>query len=655
MRETKTKWLCGALARCGTVLSLTAAIICCISHGARESFAEAPSVGPQYVDSQYKSPLQLAITADGSRLLTTNRTADTVSVIDIASGRVTGEIKIGASTPGKEEAILTHPIGVESGAGPTAIVASADGKTAYVANRLADTISVIDVATGETRAQIAVANQPFDLVLSSEGKLYVACCGRDEVVQVINTASNEVVGSIAVAQNPRCLALSSDEKTLLVSCDPYDTTRFLNVIDVASGEVRQRVALQMVANLRGVAFVRPNVAVVVHLNPNPYAPLTQVQQGWVNTNCLSFVFLNSNEPLVVGLLLDEITQYYSNPYDIAVTPDGRFAYVSCSGADEILVVDLAKAIKLIESTPEKERGLLRSRLGLSRRFIAAKIAVGANPSGMAISSDGKMVYVANRLDDSVSVISTATNSVTSVMRLSAESGISQLRRGEILFNSASICFQGQFSCASCHPEGHTTGLSWDLEDDGLGNPKNIKSFRGVGGTEPFRWQGEAITIGTEECGPTVTGAMRGEMLSDIDLEALTAYVTSLRPLPNPHARPGETLSIAAERGKAIFLGKAACKRCHTGIALTNGKRRFVETGPGRPDKIVLASGPTIYPTRFDVPHLLGVWDSGPYLHDGRAATLHEIFTEHNANDKHGKTSKLTTEELNDLVEYLKSL
>ena len=162
-----------------------------------------------------------------------------------------------------------------------------------------------------------------------------------------------------------------------------------------------------------------------------------------------------------------------------------------------------------------------------------------------------------------------------------ETETSQLRRGEILFNTASICFQHQFSCASCHPEAHNTGLSWDLEDDGLGNVKNIKSFRGVAGTGPFRWQGEALTIGDDECAPTVTGAMRGQALSESDLRALEAYVTNVPLLPNPYRRADGGISEAAERGKVVFEGKAACNRCHKGPAMTIAKRRSVDTGEGR--------------------------------------------------------------------------
>ena len=474
-------------------------------------------------------------------------------------------------------------------------------------------------------------------------------------MQVIDGKTYAVTRTIAVDQNPRHLAISTDGKTLLVTCDVYDTTRYINLIDLASGKVRQRVPLEMSSNLRGIVMPKPDVALVAHLNPNPFAPLTQVQQGWVNTNALSFVFLSGEEPRRVTLLLDEFTRYWSNPHDIALTPDGKLAYVTCGGADHVLVIDIAKALALIEKTPAAARPALRSKLGLSPQFVVARIAVGSNPYGIVMAPDGRRVFVANRLGDSISVIDTATRRTLSEAPLGQSSSIDPLRRGEILFHSAAICFQGQFSCASCHPEGHTSGLSWDLEDDGLGNPKNIKSFRGVKGTGPFRWQGEALTIGTEECGPTVSGAMRGQPLTDSDLAMLEAFVTAIPLLPNPHLGPEGEVSEAAQRGRTIFEGKANCKKCHTGDALTNGRRRFVGTGRGRPDKLKLATGKSVFPTQFDVPRLLGAWDSGPYLHDGRAKTLHEVFTKHNPEDKHGKTTKLNKQELDDLVEYLKSL
>jgi YVTN family beta-propeller protein len=609
------------------------AALCCLlisvsaSHWIHASLASAAEID--------RSPLQVVASADGNWVYTANRTANSVSKIDVGAGKVVAEFA--------------------AGEGPTGVAISPDGGTVYVANRVADTLSVIDTATGNTRQSVPLANQPYDVLVTADGTICVACVGKDEVVQLIDPQSLAVTKSIVVDRNPRHLALTGDGKRLLVTCDDYDTTRWLNVVDLAAGNVTRRVPLEMTSTLRGVAEVRPGVALVAHLKPNPFAPLTQVQQGWVNTNAISFVYFDREPPQHVTLLLDEFTRYYANPYDVALSPNGKFAYLACGGADQVLVVDLDQALALIERTPVEQRGQLRAKLSLSPAFVVGRIPVGANPYGLAMSADGQRVFVANHLGNSVSVVDSATKSVSATIDVGGPAELTQLRRGEILFHSAAICFQGQFTCASCHPDGHTTGLSWDLEDDGLGNPKNIRSFLGVKGTGPFRWQGEAPTIGADECGPTVSGAMRGPTLSESDLAALTAFVTELPLMPNPYRGPQGEISAAAERGKLIFEEDERCTQCHTPGRFSNGERRDVGLGRGRPEDLKLPNGDTIRATEFDVPHLFGVWDSAPYLHDGRAKTLLEIFQKHNPTDNHAETSDLSEAQLLDLVEYLKTL
>jgi CxxC motif-containing protein (DUF1111 family) len=75
---------------------------------------------------------------------------------------------------------------------------------------------------------------------------------------------------------------------------------------------------------------------------------------------------------------------------------------------------------------------------------------------------------------------------------------------------------------------------------------------------------------------------------------------------------------------------------------------------GTGDGIVQNGGPSTR-LKLRTPPLWGVRDSAPYLHDGRAKTLHEVLTAHNPHDKHGKTSHLKREELDDLVAFLRSL
>ena len=74
-----------------------------------------------------------------------------------------------------------------------------------------------------------------------------------------------------------------------------------------------------------------------------------------------------------------------------------------------------------------------------------------------------------------------------------------------------------------------------------------------------------------------------------------------------------------------------------------------DIGSGRSDETELMG------TTYDTPTLLGVYRSAPYLHDGSAATLRDVLTTANPDDRHGVTSSLTTDQVDDLVEFLKAL
>ena len=61
-------------------------------------------------------------------------------------------------------------------------------------------------------------------------------------------------------------------------------------------------------------------------------------------------------------------------------------------------------------------------------------------------------------------------------RLAPKPHLTIRRRGEIVFHDATACFEQWMSCVSCHPDGRSDGLNWDLLNDGSGNPKSAKSM-----------------------------------------------------------------------------------------------------------------------------------------------------------------------------------
>ncbi|HZR18549.1 MAG TPA: hypothetical protein VFE51_14755, partial [Verrucomicrobiae bacterium] len=139
-----------------------------------------------------------------------------------------------------------------------------------------------------------------------------------------------------------------------------------------------------------------------------------------------------------------------------------------------------------------------------------------------------------------------------------------------------------------------------------------------------------------------------------ELHDLTTFIRSLPPPRIAKGADGK-LTPSEERGRAIFFatampdGKAIpvrnrCVTCHA-PPLYTVRLPFNVGTKGQYDTI----------EAFDTPHLLGVADTAPYLHDGRAQTLEEIWTLYSTNDSHGVTSYMNKIQLNDLVNFLKTL
>ena len=87
-----------------------------------------------------------------------------------------------------------------------------------------------------------------------------------------------------------------------------------------------------------------------------------------------------------------------------------------------------------------------------------------------------------------------------------------------------------------------------------------------------------------------------------------------------------------------------CVTCHPPPYFTDRSRRDIGT------KLMFDRE-----SDFDVPHLNNIYDSAPYLHNGVAETLEQIWTEYNPYDEHGVSNDMTKDQLNDLIEYLKTL
>jgi len=216
------------------------------------------------------------------------------------------------------------------------------------------------------------------------------------------------------------------------------------------------------------------------------------------------------------------------------------------------------------------------------------------------------------------------------------------RKGEIFFNDATLSYQGWQSCASCHSsDARVDGLDWDLLNDGLGNPKNVKSLVFCFQTPPV------MALGVRsDAAAAVRAGMKSILFTSAREDvasALDEFIKSIQPLPSPYLVHNQ-LSASAKHGQKLFLSKElACTQCHTPPFFTDLQRHAVGTG-----KFDQAED------QFYTPALLELWRTAPYMHDGSAASLEDVVRTHGANCA-PKKIKLTDTDVEDLAAYLRSL
>ena len=395
-------------------------------------------------------------------------------------------------------------------------------------------------------------------------------------------------------------------------------------------------------------------------------PVTQLERGWVNTYALSVIDIQRGERLAT-MLLDDLYQGAANPRDVVCSRDGDTLWIAHAGVHEVSIINIGLVHALLGGQVPAELAEMkdgtRSNIwvriqddpalieelanDLTALYIAGairRVSSGGNgPRALILSPDEKQLLVANYYSGSVAKIDPATGDSLGQIELGPQPVPDAARRGEIIFHDALHAFQRWHSCASCHPNnGRADGLRWDFLRDGIGNPKDTPSLVYVHETEPLNRL--ALREDAREGARTAMLVSHMIVPTEEQVDDLLAYMVSLRPEPNPHLTAAGEFSDAAQRGKVIFDGKARCARCHPAPYFTDKKTYDIGTRT--------ATDPT---GKYDTPTLVEAFRSAPYLHDGRALTIRDVITGHNPDELHGHVKELSEQEIEDLVQYVRSL
>ncbi len=610
----------------------------CLSCHAHMS--RSPILQPLMRSERYVSPHGLA--ASGAELYVAAEEAGELLVVSAAERRVVGRIAVGRA--------------------PHSIVVGRRGERAYVSCSGDDAVVVVDLKRRAVVGKYAVGTLPKGLALSPrEDRLYVANSGSDDI-SVVETASGEELMRVAAGNNPYAVKLSAEAGVLLATSRLSNPGHFrepvaaeVTVLEAETGRVAERKLLPAAHLVESVDFTPGgDLALVTLVRPKNLVPSTQVGRGWMLTYGLGVLDPRAGGKML-QVLLDEPNAYYADPYAVVVSRDGRRAFVTHAAADCISVIDLAKLRRVYAEADADSLRLLPNHLGLSRRFVIGRIPTGANPKSMALSPDGRWLYVSEQLEDRIAVISVDRLERAGAIDLGGPGRITTARQGARLFHAARA-FQGQFSCRSCHPDGDQDAISWDFGGDGLGkNIVNTMTLRDIGHTAPFKWAGTNVSLYMQDGIRFAKHLTRVDPWPPGELKAIVAYIYSIPQTENRYRKPGGALTASQERGRLLFErernlagapipANQQCKSCHNGPFYTD--RRKADVGTIRPTDAMQA---------LDTPQLVNIYDSAPYLHDGSAQTLEEIWTVNSVHDEHGLVSDLNKNQLNDLIEYLRTL
>jgi YVTN family beta-propeller protein len=283
-----------------------------------------------------------------------------------------------------------------------ASAATTGGFNAYVTDSRQNQVYLIDTATNAITATVPVGTTPHGLAVLPDGsRVYVADHGS-EAVSVIDSATNAVTATIPVPGAPNFVTSAPDGKHVYVS---NDGTNQLDVIDTATNTVSATVQVGSVAS--GVAVITPDGRAVYVASTN------------AGTVYKIDTATNTQSSTIAA----------SNPSALAVSPDGSELAVVDEVGNTVTRFATATGAQSgntpVPGSPQQlvyAQGLLYVTGAdgtvsvLDHGAVTHTIAVSTRVlGGIAATPDGASLYAGNFFGNGVSVLSTASNSVSTVI------------------------------------------------------------------------------------------------------------------------------------------------------------------------------------------------------------------------------------------------
>lgn len=589
------------------------------------------------------------------------------------------------SVSSAEGALITE---IAVGNSPWSIAKAPNANQIFVSNKGDASISVIDSLTFVVEQQVPLALNaaPHGLVFNALGSEYYVVLEALGVVEKRSATNHTVLASTSLSGTPRHIAISYDDQRLLVSNfitppAPGESTAVVDV-DLAQAEVFSIDPASMA--LTSTLWLDYDLR-AANESQGPGLP------NYLNAPVISFdnryAYLPSKKDNIASGALRGV---FGMTFDSTVRANGSRIDLENNAQDPLMRIDFDNASLATGAALTGGNRYLLVALETSRELAVydtvnnaaqMRLPTGRAPQGVALSSDGRVVYVHNFMDRSISrfdlseMIETelpATHPLSTIHVVANEALSPQVLLGKQLFYDAAddrLARDNYLSCASCHNEGGNDGRVWDLTGFGEGL-RNTVSLQGKAvGHGKLHWSGNFDEVQDFE-GQIRTLAAGSGLMSDADfsagtrnlplgdpkaglssdLDALAAYVHSLTDAPpSPYRLSLTEISLEAQAGKQVFFSKG-CASCHAGEVFTDSDRDLMHDIGTIDGDSGLRLGAALI--GFDTPSLLALWKTAPYLHDGAALTVADAI---HAHDNSALDLSISSEELGPLEAYLRQL
>ena len=518
---------------------------------------------------------------------------------------------------------------------PTGILS--DKNIAYVTTFDAvGELQILSLETGMIEATIPTGSGACHPIYSPDRTHIYVCNQFSNTVSEIDPLQRKVLRTVNVLREPKSAIFSKDGKYLFVAnflpaqrADLDMVSSCISVIEMKNFTKVKDIQLTNGSNaLRDICITPDGKYIYVSHNLGRFTvPTSQLQQGWMNTSAFSVIDVERQENMG-AIVVDEPERGAAGIWSITCNENSIF--ISHSGTHEVSVIDHKAMLRKFENYPN--RNVLDYDLNFLHG-IRKRIPVNGNGPRSILLLNDKLI-ISTYFADILNIMDINTHKTTAI-NINSNRIETREQKGEKFFNDAMNCFQNWQSCNGCHPgDARMDAMNWDLMNDGVGNSKNCKSLLFSHVTPPCMISGIRADAET-----AVSAGFKFIQFFELDEESLdcvNAYLRALEPVPSPYLINGE-LSDKAKEGRKVFE-RLRCDDCHNGPYFTDRKSyrigKDVEFKQG-----------------WDTPTLREVWRTAPYLFDGRAETMQDVFEIH----KHGINKKVSKKEIEALTEYVNSL